>query len=100
MSDDRAVIDAVRPSIRELTNDRNPASGRKVGFYGLDLYSLFTSIHAVIQYLDKVDPEAARRAAATSTCSISSERRISICRCAATRARRRWTSSGWSAPSA
>jgi erythromycin esterase-like protein len=33
-----------------------------VGFYGLDLYSLFTSIAAVLGYLDKVDPEAARRA--------------------------------------
>src|SRR5690348_3878506 len=33
-----------------------------VGFYGLDLYSLYTSIEAVIAYLDKVDPEAAQRA--------------------------------------
>jgi erythromycin esterase-like protein len=33
-----------------------------VGFYGLDLYSLFTSIEAVLGYLDKVDPEAAKRA--------------------------------------
>ncbi|HYE85528.1 MAG TPA: erythromycin esterase family protein [Vicinamibacterales bacterium] len=41
-------------------NDGHPRS--KVGFYGLDLYSLSTSIHAVIAYLDKVDPEAARRA--------------------------------------
>ena len=36
--------------------------GRDVGFYGVDLYSLFTSIEKVIQYLDEVDPEAARRA--------------------------------------
>lgn len=34
----------------------------KVGFYGLDLYSLYSSIEAVIAYLEKVDPEAARRA--------------------------------------
>jgi erythromycin esterase-like protein len=33
-----------------------------VGFYGLDLYSMNTSIHAVIDYLDKVDPVAAERA--------------------------------------
>jgi erythromycin esterase-like protein len=33
-----------------------------VGFYGLDLYSLNTSIEAVLNYLDKVDPEAAQRA--------------------------------------
>jgi erythromycin esterase-like protein len=34
----------------------------KVGFYGLDLYSLFSSIDAVLQYLDKIDPGAAKRA--------------------------------------
>jgi erythromycin esterase-like protein len=34
----------------------------KVGFYGLDLYSLYTSIEKVIAYLDQVDPEAAKRA--------------------------------------
>jgi protein-L-isoaspartate(D-aspartate) O-methyltransferase len=35
---------------------------RKVGFYGLDLYSLYSSIYAVTRYLDQVDPEAARLA--------------------------------------
>jgi erythromycin esterase-like protein len=33
-----------------------------VGFYGLDLYSLHSSIEHVLGYLDRVDPEAARRA--------------------------------------
>lgn len=33
-----------------------------IGFYGLDLYSMNTSIHAVIAYLDKVDPAAADHA--------------------------------------
>lgn len=33
---------------------------RRVGFHGLDLYSLFTSIAAVLGYLDEVDPLAAR----------------------------------------
>jgi erythromycin esterase-like protein len=42
-------------------NDARSA-GDRAGFYGLDLYSLFTSIEAVIGYLDKVDPDAARRA--------------------------------------
>jgi protein-L-isoaspartate(D-aspartate) O-methyltransferase len=32
------------------------------GFYGLDLYSLFTSIEAVLHYLDDMDPETARLA--------------------------------------
>jgi len=35
---------------------------RRSGFYGLDLYSLFSSIEAVIGFLERVDPEAARRA--------------------------------------
>jgi hypothetical protein len=34
----------------------------RVGFYGLDLYSLHRSIDRVIEYLDKVDPTAAQRA--------------------------------------
>jgi len=33
---------------------------RRVGIYGLDLYSLFTSIRAVLEYLDRVDPDSAR----------------------------------------
>ena len=33
---------------------------RKAGFYGLDIYSLGASIEAVLHYLDKVDPQAAR----------------------------------------
>jgi erythromycin esterase-like protein len=35
---------------------------RRVGFYGLDLYSMHASIEAVLTYLDKVDPDGARRA--------------------------------------
>jgi len=42
-------------------NDTQPAE-RKAGFYGMDLYSLRTSIEAVLAYLDKVDPAAAARA--------------------------------------
>ncbi len=39
-------------------NDDLPLNAVKAGFYGLDLYSLHTSIEAVLNYLDKVDPEA------------------------------------------
>jgi len=39
-----------------------PASAPKVGFYGLDLYSLYSSIEAVLSYLTTIDPEAAKRA--------------------------------------
>lgn len=42
-------------------NDVHPHR-KRVGFYGLDLYSLQTSIDEVIRYLDRVDPAAAARA--------------------------------------
>ncbi len=31
----------------------------RTGFYGLDLYSLYNSVHAIIDYLEDVDPELA-----------------------------------------
>jgi erythromycin esterase-like protein len=49
-------------------NDDLPSNARKCGFYGLDLYSLYTSIQAVLQYLEKVDPEAAKRARYRYSC--------------------------------
>jgi erythromycin esterase-like protein len=42
-------------------NDAVP-EGERVGFYGLDLYSLRASIDAVLRYLRVVDPAAAARA--------------------------------------
>jgi len=36
------------------------APARRVAFHGLDLYSLHVSIRAVLNYLDEVDPDAAR----------------------------------------
>jgi erythromycin esterase-like protein len=47
------------------TRDEYP---RKVGFYGLDLYSLYASAEAVITYLEQVDPEAAQRARFRYSC--------------------------------
>jgi erythromycin esterase-like protein len=49
-------------------NDSLPQGSAKVGFYGLDLYSLHASIEAVLGYLDKVDAEAARRARYRYSC--------------------------------
>lgn len=40
-------------------NDKIDSEEKQVGFYGLDLYSLFSSIEAVLSYLDTVDPETA-----------------------------------------
>src|SRR6202140_1626142 len=49
-------------------NDALPPGAEKVGFYGLDLYSLHASMKAVLQYLEKVDPEAAERARERYSC--------------------------------
>lgn len=40
----------------------------KARFFGLDLYSLQASIEAVVAYLDRVDPEEARRARERYSC--------------------------------
>lgn len=41
-------------------NNKIAAIETRVAFYGLDLYSLSTSIDAVLSYLDTVDPETAK----------------------------------------
>jgi erythromycin esterase-like protein len=43
--------------LRAYNRDRPDRA--RAGFHGLDLYSLDSSIHAVLEYLDRVDPEAA-----------------------------------------
>ena len=48
-------------------NDTKKADER-TGFYGLDLYSLRASMQAVLAYLEKVDPDAARRARTRYAC--------------------------------
>src|SRR5437879_2669159 len=49
-------------------NSSLPTNTTKVGFYGLDLYSLYTSIEAVLGYLNKIDPDAAKRARYRYSC--------------------------------
>jgi erythromycin esterase-like protein len=49
-------------------NDRIRDDRAKIGFYGLDLYSLYRSIHEVIAYLERVDPTAAARARERYSC--------------------------------
>jgi len=41
-------------------NDTVAKDENKVGFYGLDLYSLGTSIDVVLSYLESIDPETAQ----------------------------------------
>ena len=49
-------------------NDALPQGAEKVGFYGLDLYSLHASMKAVLRYLEKVDPEATKKARERYSC--------------------------------
>ncbi len=53
--------------LREF-NDRQQDVSRKVGFYGLDLYSMHASMAAVLEYLDRVDPPGAARARERYAC--------------------------------
>jgi erythromycin esterase-like protein len=55
----RDVVDFLE-WLREFNRTRD--AGARAGFYGLDLYSLHTSIDAVLTYLRKVDQTAADRA--------------------------------------
>jgi erythromycin esterase-like protein len=51
----------------------NEAAREPAGFYGLDLYSLYRSIEAVVTYLDEVDPSAAEEARRRYSCFESFE---------------------------
>lgn len=61
---------AIPPFIKWLRNynDNVSSAAAKIGFYGLDLYSLYASMQAVIDYLIKIDPEAALRAKSRYAC--------------------------------
>lgn len=49
-------------------NDGLPSGAPKIGFYGLDLLSVRSSIEAVVSYLERVDPPAAARARERYAC--------------------------------
>ena len=51
-------VAALAEWLREY-NSHLPAD-QKIGFYGLDVYSLWDSLHEMISYLEKEDPQAAQ----------------------------------------
>src|SRR5882762_8657140 len=51
-----------------LHNEALPPDAPRVGFYGLDLYSLRASMEAVLRYLEKTDPAVAERARTRYAC--------------------------------
>jgi len=61
-----ADVEAFIERLREW-NLARPVEDR-AGFYGLDLYNLSASIRGVLDYLDRVDPEAAQIARARYGC--------------------------------
>jgi erythromycin esterase-like protein len=58
-----AFVEWLRGDNRQL-----PSAQPRSGFFGLDLYSLFSSTEEVIRYLERVDPDAAARARARYAC--------------------------------
>jgi erythromycin esterase len=46
----------------------NENKSNKVGFYGLDVYSLWESMESILQYLEKKDPEAVKTALQAYRC--------------------------------
>ncbi|HEY7747580.1 MAG TPA: protein-L-isoaspartate(D-aspartate) O-methyltransferase [Aestuariivirgaceae bacterium] len=52
----RAFVDWLR------NNNADKSQNRRTAFYGLDLYSLYTSIREVLRYLDRIDPDTAQSA--------------------------------------
>jgi len=61
----REMVDLVE-WLREY--NKNLSEEQQVGFYGLDVYSLWESMEAVIRYLRKIDPEAVKTAIEAYRC--------------------------------
>lgn len=59
---------AVLEFVEWLRRHNDGGAGHPAGFYGLDLYSMFTSMHEVLHYLEGVDPNAARVARQVYAC--------------------------------
>jgi erythromycin esterase len=54
--------------IRRYNEQRLMSDDRKVGFYGLDVYSLWDSMRAVVDYLEGIDPQLAAGAKRAYRC--------------------------------
>jgi protein-L-isoaspartate(D-aspartate) O-methyltransferase len=61
-----AEVEAFTEGLREWNLDLPPE--QRAGFYGLDLYNLSASMRAVVDYLDRIDPEAAEVARQRYAC--------------------------------
>lgn len=55
-------------NLAEWLRSYNRENNKSAGFYGLDLYGLYGSAQAVLQHLDRTNPEAAARARFRYSC--------------------------------
>ena len=63
----REIVDLVE-WLRRYNEQRRVPDERKVGFYGLDVYSLWDSMRAVVEYLESKDPQLAAGARRAYRC--------------------------------
>ena len=63
----REIIELVE-WLRRYNDQRRIPDDRKVGFYGLDVYSLWDSMRAVVEYLERLDPQLAAGARRAYRC--------------------------------
>jgi erythromycin esterase len=63
----REIVDLIE-WIRRYNDQRRVPADRKVGFYGLDVYSLWDSMRAVVDYLERIDPQLAAGARRAYRC--------------------------------
>ena len=61
------IVDLVE-WLRRYNGQRRMTADRKVGFYGLDVYSLWDSMRAVVNYLERIDPQLASGAKRAYRC--------------------------------
>ena len=54
--------------LRRYNDSRRVPDERKIGFYGLDVYSLWDSMRAVVDYLERIDPQLAAGARRAYRC--------------------------------
>ena len=63
----REIVELVE-WLRRYNDQRRVPDDRKVGFYGLDVYSLWDSMRAVVDYLERLDPPLAAGARRAYRC--------------------------------
>jgi erythromycin esterase-like protein len=63
----REIVELVE-WLRRYNDQRRVPDHRKVGFYGLDVYSLWDSMRSVVDYLERLDPQLAASARRAYRC--------------------------------